>query len=402
MTWDPQDISSGSFTFQPGTSYAILASVDNGKSTTDVTSYVQGKGFQVSYICEPPGGCTRNEYNIDTWLAGITAPARSGERWVYAEGQYTGTDPWTIPIVDSFPATLAVTYNIANIFMAVAAPAPGPNDNPVNPPLPSEPTTPVAVAATMSPWVAAGIGAAVGVVGGLSWFFWECHRATKHLTAAEPVANPWICSGCSWVDPGQGLAENPRKMTPTEREMVARYIRISAGHTYYLSTDELDRLIAKIENVAPATLTTTGLRKYAAVVGRNWAATQHRMPARRARASQREEKKRQEQLEREERARQKEAARVEFLDLLARLAPTLTPLQLKWLGVIRLSVFEGLRDPELVDRFPGTNRDVRYQWKHRGIELLQRYASANLMSVLDPRGGYRPRGPSPTAHELYA
>jgi len=205
MTWDPQDISSGSFTFQPGTSYAILASVDNGKSTTDVTSYVQGKGFQVSYICEPPGGCTRNEYNIDTWLAGITAPARSGERWVYAEGQYTGTDPWTIPIVDSFPATLAVTYNIANIFMAVAAPAPDPNDNPVNPPLPSEPTTPIAVAATMSPWVAAGIGAAVGVVGGLSWFFWERYRHRTAIGAHEPIANPWICSGCSWADPGQGL-----------------------------------------------------------------------------------------------------------------------------------------------------------------------------------------------------
>lgn len=204
MAWAAQDISSGSFTFQPGTRYAILASVDTSKSTADITSYVAGKGFQVSYICEPPGGCTRNEYNIDTWLAGITAQARSGERWVYAEGDYTGTDTWNIPITDSFPATLAVTYSIADIFMAVAVP-PGPDNNPVDPPLPSEPTTPIAgSAATMSPWVAAGIGAVVGIVGGLSWFFWERHRA-KQLTATESIENPWICSGCNWADPGQGL-----------------------------------------------------------------------------------------------------------------------------------------------------------------------------------------------------
>ena len=190
MTWDPQDISSGSFTFQPGTSYAILASVDNGKSTTDVTSYVQGKGFQVSYICEPPGGCTRNEYNIDTWLSGITAPARSGERWVYAEGDYTGTSPWAIPITDSFPATLAVTYSIANLFLAVAAPPTPPNNNP-NPPtpepvLPSEPTTPtVTSSAGVSPWVAVGIGTLVGVAGGLLWFLWARHGHTRAATSGE-------------------------------------------------------------------------------------------------------------------------------------------------------------------------------------------------------------------------
>lgn len=136
MQWSQQTIGSD-VTFSPGQRYAVLASVATGTSTATIQSYVQKKGFQVTYLCEPPGGCTRDTYNIDTWLAGITAKPRSGERWVYAEGNFTGSSAWSVAASSSFPVTIVVTYSIADVFLAVAAPpsaAPAPIVAPVSTP----------------------------------------------------------------------------------------------------------------------------------------------------------------------------------------------------------------------------------------------------------------------------
>jgi hypothetical protein len=168
LQWSKQSLGS-SFTFQPGQRYAVLASVATGTSLATITNYVAGKGFQVTYSCEPPSGCTRNTYNIDAWLTSITAAARSGERWVYAEGNFTGSAPWTVAVTSSFPVTLVVTYSIADVFLAVSSTAPA---APV--------VAPVATPAgsTSSPWATVAVVGGIAVVGaGVAW--WTLSRKRR-------------------------------------------------------------------------------------------------------------------------------------------------------------------------------------------------------------------------------
>ena len=161
MQWSKQALGS-SFTFQPAQRYAVLASVATGTSLQTIENYVAGKGFTVTYACEPPGGCTRDTYNVDTWLAGITAKARSGERWVYAEGNFTGSSPWSVSVTSSFPTTLVVTYSIADVFLAVPGP-PAPIAAPAV-------TTPAGTASS-GMGVVAAVGAATVVAVGAGWYF---------------------------------------------------------------------------------------------------------------------------------------------------------------------------------------------------------------------------------------
>jgi len=175
-SWQKQTVGS-SFMFQPGQRYAVLASVGSGTSLATITSYVQGKGFQVTYSCEPPKGCTRDTYNVDTWLAGITASARSGERWVYAEGNFTAKSPWTVDVTDSFPKTLVVTYSIADVFLAVTTDAPdtpAPSiANPTTFPV-AQPTTPTTPPSSAAPIAAAVAGAAI--TAGVGWWLLARYR----------------------------------------------------------------------------------------------------------------------------------------------------------------------------------------------------------------------------------
>lgn len=167
MVWQAQDISGGTVTFQPGQRYAVLASVGTSRSLSEIENYLQGKGFLVTYGCEKVDGSqfacsSRDQYNIDAWLAGITAAPRSGERWVYAEGNFQGTSPWSVDVTDGFPKTLIVTYSIANVFLAVAQ-AQGEQ-------LPAEPTTPASSSSSALPWVAGGVLAATGLYLGYRWW----------------------------------------------------------------------------------------------------------------------------------------------------------------------------------------------------------------------------------------
>ena len=175
--WQPQDISKGSFTFEPGQRYAVLASVGQGTSLASIRAYVQKQGFEVTYLCEILVGsanacANRDQFNVDDWLKSITASPRSGERWVYAEGNFTGSSPWQISTTDSFPKTIIVTYSIADVFEAVAAPqvpegTTAPSGGVV---APSPVVTPPAAASSGSAYVVGG--AAVVAVGvGLLFLF---------------------------------------------------------------------------------------------------------------------------------------------------------------------------------------------------------------------------------------
>jgi hypothetical protein len=169
VVWQPQSLASGSVSFAPGQRYAVLASVESGTSLATIQKYVAGKGFTITYLCEvvagsPQACANRDQYDIDTWLANITAKPRSGERWVYAEGNFTGSAPWEVTVTDSFPKTLVVTYSIASMFEAVARDvvvAPGGGS------LPVAPVTPPGSASSGAGYVVVG---AAAMAAGLLWW----------------------------------------------------------------------------------------------------------------------------------------------------------------------------------------------------------------------------------------
>ena len=135
----------------------------------------------------------------------------------------------------------------------------------------------------------------------------------------------------------------------------------------------LNRLIERVVERNPVNIT-----GYAFVVGRNWAIDTHRAAERLAR------QKLEETLE-VERARieaeQYESAVQEFKELRARLSLNASPMVLKQLAMVQLTVFERKHDPEAALFFPGT-REARYQWKRRGLKLLWPHASENLRVAL--------------------
>lgn len=121
---------------------------------------------------------------------------------------------------------------------------------------------------------------------------------------------------------------------------------------------------------------------FAYVVARNWAIDQ----AQRARAIVH-------RLEKEDRARQAEAARLreeemrqeaeqEFHRLRPQILATTKPSQWRHLDMVFASAIRLMTDRECAALFPGISRDVRYQWKHRGIELLWPHASDTLKHVI--------------------
>lgn len=169
IVWQRQNISKeATISFAPGQRYAVLASVGTGTTLAAIQSYVENQSFHVTYLCEIAQGSasacgSRDTYDVDAWLAGITAPPRSGERWVYAEGNFNGSAPWSVSKTDEFPKTLVVTYSVADIFEAVPGVATHGGDV-----LSTTPLTPPGGAAS-APYIAAGIGGLVLVGLGFWW-----------------------------------------------------------------------------------------------------------------------------------------------------------------------------------------------------------------------------------------
>ena len=135
----------------------------------------------------------------------------------------------------------------------------------------------------------------------------------------------------------------------------------------------LDRLIEKVMGHNPVNIT-----GYAFIVGRNWAIDTHRAAERLTR------RKLEETLEAERvriETERYESAVQEFKKLRAQLSLNASPMVLKQLAMVQLTVFERKHDPEAALIFPGT-REARYQWKRRGLKLLWPHASENLRVAL--------------------
>jgi hypothetical protein len=147
--------SSANFTFQPGQRYAVLASASLNYSVDQIVQYVQGHGFQVTYSWEQ-GQPTRGQFQVDAWLASLPPDTTSNHRWVYGEGNFTGSAPWTIGQDPPWPLTI---YHVAHLMEAVAAP-PGSGGGQVLPSGTGCPSIPSRI-----PWALGG--GAVGL--GLGW-----------------------------------------------------------------------------------------------------------------------------------------------------------------------------------------------------------------------------------------
>lgn len=177
--WNTLASSGGDFTFQPGGRYAVLASVSKNYSLEEVEKYVEGKGFQVTYAWEQ-GQPTRATYPIDDWLAGLAPDTTDNHRWLYAEGDYNGVDPWTVGQDPPWPLSI---YHVSNVLVAVDAPAPtSPSDTPVAPSIPTS-TSSVPASSGLSPMGAAVAIFSVAVLAGVAWI----HFRSPVLAMAEAL-----------------------------------------------------------------------------------------------------------------------------------------------------------------------------------------------------------------------
>lgn len=111
--------SAGDFVFESGERYAVLASVSLDYTLDQVRAYVENHGFAVTYAWEW-GQPNRATYRIDQWIAQLPEDANAHHRWIYAEGNFTGSAPFTVGQHAPWPLTV---YEINNVFEAVDAPA---------------------------------------------------------------------------------------------------------------------------------------------------------------------------------------------------------------------------------------------------------------------------------------
>ena len=115
------------------------------------------------------------------------------------------------------------------------------------------------------------------------------------------------------------------------------------------------------------------------IVARNWAISKRRGIAVAAKkqagvllAADRERR------EEELRAR----CRKEFDDIFFKLFPELKCSQPKQIQLVRVICFEGLSSAECARAFPNTTEEQRQKWKVRGLKLIFRYASSELVGFL--------------------
>ena len=143
------------------------------------------------------------------------------------------------------------------------------------------------------------------------------------------------------------------------------------------TVNELERVVLEKCSVNP-----TG---FAYVVARNWVADQFKNNARATRRmseallSEEKERKERELLERHVR---------EFDEIKTELMPYLSQAQIQSLGMVYLICFEGRKDRHCAHLFPGTNKNQRYKWKQRGVELLVKHASPELKNFLTKKEKY--------------
>lgn len=146
--WTRLSPSGGDITFQPGQRYAVLASVSESYTLDDVMQAAGGKGFEITYAWET-GQAPRSG---DTYLPGL-APPRSGDRWVYAEGNFKGQAAWSLGVHEPWFVPMHV-YTLDSVFLAEDVAGPAPTQE-----------------AAAFPWGWAVVGALA--LAGLGWVAWQ-------------------------------------------------------------------------------------------------------------------------------------------------------------------------------------------------------------------------------------
>lgn len=152
MPWSRLAPADGSYTFQPGARYAVLASVSLDYPLADIQAKAEAQGFQVTYAWQEGQPAT------DPYLLGLSPDPTPNHRWIFAEGNFTGQGPWSLG-VDS-PTILFVhttIWHIEAVFQAVAAEAPAPAPSPV--------------ATQFPPWAWAALALGVGAAAWAAWTY---------------------------------------------------------------------------------------------------------------------------------------------------------------------------------------------------------------------------------------
>ena len=125
---------------------------------------------------------------------------------------------------------------------------------------------------------------------------------------------------------------------------------------------------------------------YAFVVARNWAIDTLRTARWNAKRKLQETLRAEQERRRIEEERHEavmlEEAEPEFHALRARLVPSLKPSQWRHLDMVYASCIRGMSDAECAALYPGTTREARYQWKHRGIVLLRQFSSDSMRHII--------------------
>jgi hypothetical protein len=159
LVWDEIAPSSGHYAIGQGDRYAVLASVSRDYSLTDVTAYLAGHGWRVTYAWEQ-GTATRDAFAIDAWLASLPADPTPNHRWVYGEADRLAGSA-TLGQAAPWPFTF---FHLVHVFRAVPAPPGSADVPPVLPPA----NAPAASSGSSAPALAL-IGLGVGVLGALAW-----------------------------------------------------------------------------------------------------------------------------------------------------------------------------------------------------------------------------------------
>ena len=105
-----QSKNANSYPVKMGGRYAGLASASKNFTIQQITDYLNGHGWQVTYAWEYGTDSRGGEFNVDVWLMGLKADSTDNHRWIWIEGNRTGKDdsvsaspPWPLTLYYAGP-----------------------------------------------------------------------------------------------------------------------------------------------------------------------------------------------------------------------------------------------------------------------------------------------------------
>jgi len=191
---------------------------------------------------------------------------------------------------------------------------------------------------------------------------------------SDRASSSYRTSGTYPRIPGVHKADRPTMVSEGIGYAIARY-----GRGASVSDAEVDFLATRILAKMPPTIRDP--RAWAVTVTKNWLIGRYRKALAAPRV---EARKREREAKREAFATITASHRSELGTLIERLlvrsagsTTTRNALQYVW-----YLYGQGMSDAMIAQRMPGTNRDQRYQWKHRALKLIMPRASESLRTFL--------------------